>query len=238
MLSKKIKKLPVIIPVYNNEKTILQVTEQTKKYFNNIIVVDDGSDKQVKNILNDESIIILRHAYNKGKGEALITGLNKAYKLGFKQAITIDADGQHNIEDILPYLDNIIGKTNVIFIGSRNMDTDNVPLVSRFGRKNSNFWIFLETFKKISDTQCGFRVYPTSIIIKKYSTTKYDFETEILVRHIWDKGEISEFPISVKYFDQENHVSHFDKKNDNLRISFLHVKLMLQRYLLLRGIIF
>lgn len=235
MSNKLIKDVAVIIPVYNNKKTVADVVKSVLHCFETVIVVDDGSDIEVRTLIQNGSIILLRHENNMGKGKGLITGFKEAERRGFKQVVTIDADGQHDIQDILPHIRDIRGHNNTLFIGDRNMDTDNVPLVSKFGKKNSNFWIFLETFCKIGDSQCGYRVYPVSLASQSYLTDGFDFETEVIVKHIWNRGEVVDFPVKVVYFPESERVSHFDKKRDNIKISWLHAKLMVQRYILLKG---
>jgi glycosyltransferase involved in cell wall biosynthesis len=101
----KQRKICVVVPTYNNDRTIVRVLDKIKEYAYDIIVVNDGSTDNTKELLSNyktTNIIILNHDRNKGKGKALKTGLSKAITLGFKYAITIDADGQHYPEDI-PY---------------------------------------------------------------------------------------------------------------------------------------
>lgn len=101
----KERNICVVVPTYNNEKTIIEVVDKIFDYCEDIIIVDDGSRDKTKQLLSKyktEGINIVRHQTNKGKGKALKTGLTTARKLGFKYAITIDSDGQHYPEDI-PY---------------------------------------------------------------------------------------------------------------------------------------
>lgn len=223
-----------VIPIYNNPRTVSSVVNVALKIFSTVIVVDDGSDIPVKNILSDAThLVVMRHEQNKGKGAALITGLKKAKELGFEYVVTMDADGQHEPSDIIPLINKIAHGT--LYVGNRNMNVDNVPNVSKFGRRFSNFWIYLETGKNVADSQCGFRVYPVSVAEKNYCCTGFDWEVEVIVRHVWSGGEITDFPVSVKYFPENERVSHFKKFRDNAKISLLHCRLMFMRIVLLKG---
>lgn len=235
MVKSKINNIPVMVPVFNHGVTIKQMVNNISQYFQHIIIIDDGSTVPVNTIINDKNITILRHSRNLGKGKAILTGLNFIKKSGFDKVITIDADGQHFIEDILPYIDIISNSKNTIFIGNRIMNGKNIPEISKFGRLFSNFWIYVETFKKIRDSQCGFRVYPISVLSLNCSRERFDFEVEVLVKHLWRDGEIIEFPINVIYPPKKLRISHFNKLWDNMRISFLHTNLILQRIFLLKG---
>jgi glycosyltransferase involved in cell wall biosynthesis len=223
------KTLSIVIPVYNNPKTIKKVTEETLKLGYFVIVVDDGSEIEVSSLLKkSQNLTIIRHKNNQGKGEAIQTGAKEAKERGFEYIITIDGDGQHypsEIKHLLPLLQD----ENII-IGSRKFKED-VPNSSKFGRAFSNFWIFVESGRWLSDTQSGFRAYPLSILELNLTHSRYDFEIEVLIKHIWSKREIKEIEIEVYYPPKGTRVSHFDKVKDNLRLSKIHTKLVLQNIL-------
>jgi len=220
----QIKFIAAIIPVYNNHNTVMQVIDDASKIFSNVIVVDDGSDIPVRPSPRIGTILI-RHEKNMGKGKALQTGIAMAKDLNLSYAVSIDADGQHIPSEIFKFpLENLEPQT--IYIGSRNLEVVNVPFISKFGRFFSNIWVNIETKNKLTDTQCGFRIYPICIDDLKFSRIKYDFEVEVLVAHAWAGGSIKEFQVSVIYQPTETRISHFDKLWDNVRISLLHFKLL------------
>ncbi|NOZ90085.1 MAG: glycosyltransferase family 2 protein [Epsilonproteobacteria bacterium] len=217
----------IVIPIYNNPESIKKVVEDTLNLNLPIIVVDDGSNIDVNTLLdNHKNLTILRHSTNQGKGQAILTGTKEAKKRDFEHIITIDADGQHypsEIKKMLPLLEE-----NSIIIGNRIFKED-VPNSSKFGRAFSNFWIFVETGKWLTDTQSGFRAYPISILDLDLTHNRYDFEIEVIVKHIWNRGDIKEVPIEVYYPPKGTRVSHFDKVQDNIRLSKIHTKLVLKR---------
>jgi len=223
----------IVIPVYNNPVTIEEVVYAALKTKSTVIVVDDGSVPGViLNIDEDESLYLMVHESNGGKGEAILTGGKKAKELGFSSFFVIDADGQHYPHEI----GNFVGKSldECIVIGCRRF-AENVPGSSKFGRKFSNFWIWTETGLRLDDTQSGFRSYPVSIIELPIKKRRYDFEIEVLVRHVWSGGCVEEVGIDVYYPKPEERVSHFDAFRDNLRLSRLHSALFLKNMLRLLG---
>jgi len=220
----------VVIPVYNSPY-IEEVIKDVLSYGYELIVVDDGSDKVVKK--NGLDFHLLTHKINMGKGEAILSGAKKAKELGYDHFITVDADKQHIPAEIPKLIDAY--EDGTIVIGSRNFDDENVPKSSKFGRKFSNFWVNLETFRKFEDTQSGFRIYPVSILELNISNKRFDFEVEVLVLHCFCGGKTKDVAVECYYPPASQRVSHFDKVKDNLRLSLLHTRLTIQRFLLLRG---
>jgi glycosyltransferase involved in cell wall biosynthesis len=194
-----------LIPVYNHSATIKKVVEGTLKQCPKVVVVDDGStDAKVTDILKETKVKVITHEKNLGKGAALRTGAEYIKKQGGLYIVTLDADGQHNPEDISHFLPHMDKKADKIVIGTRKFDSENVPERSKFGRKFSNFWINFETGCRVRDSQSGFRAYPTSLLVnEKYCSDHYAFETEILVRGVWDGLDIVNVDISVFYPERE-----------------------------------
>lgn len=221
-------KLCVIIPTYNNHKTLQRVIDGVVTITNNVIIVNDGSTDTTPEILKNYPQLTVVSVYpNKGKGNALREGFKKAISLGYHQAITIDSDGQHFPDDI-PVFVSELEKENrdVLLIGSRNMNQDGVPKKSSFGNKFSNFWFWFETGIQLDDTQSGYRLYPLTSIPKKYFTNKFEFEIEIIVRTAWNGVPVKNIPIKVLY-DPAERVTHFRPFKDFTRISILNTVLVL-----------
>jgi glycosyltransferase involved in cell wall biosynthesis len=223
-----LKKVCVIIPTYNNHKTLKRVIDGVLQYTSNVIVVNDGSTDTTFEIINSypsiESITITQ---NKGKGNALRSGFKKAIESGFHYAITIDSDGQHFPDDIPVFLEELAkNESNILLIGSRNMNQENVPKKSSFGNKFSNFWFWFETGIKLEDTQSGYRLYPLLHIPKKYYTNKFEFEIEVIVRATWKGTLVKNIPVKILY-DPTERVTHFRPFKDFTRISILNTVLVL-----------
>jgi len=221
------KKICVLIPTYNNEKTLRRVIDGVLDYTGNIIVVNDGSTDSTSEILNNYlQITVVSLPENKGKGNALKIGFRKAKELGFDFAITIDSDGQHYPDDIPVFIEALLTeKEDVLLIGNRNMSQDGIPRKSSFGNNFSNFWFWFETGIKLEDTQSGYRLYPLKKIPKKYFTPKFEFEIEIIVRTAWKHIPVKNVPVKVLY-DPAERVSHFRPFRDFTRISILNTILV------------
>jgi len=222
------KKVCVLVPTYNNEKTLGKVLESLFEYTDQIIVVNDGSTDSTPNILQQfPKVNLVGYPDNKGKGFALRTGFRHAVTSGYDYAITIDSDGQHFAEDLGKFLIKMENNPAAIIIGARNMDQASVPGKSSFGNKFSNFWFWVETGLKMSDTQSGYRLYPVKLLDDiNFLTRKFEFEIEVMVRASWRGIEITEVPVRVYYADRESRVSHFRPFKDFTRIGILNTFLV------------
>lgn len=219
-------KVCVIIPTYNNHKTLKRVLDSVLQYTSNVIVVNDGSTDTTSQILEAYAHLSqIHHSKNSGKGMAIRNGFKKALELNYNYAITIDSDGQHFASDIPSFIGALEKDGDVLLIGSRNMTQENVPKKSSFGNKFSNFWFWFETGNRLQDTQSGFRMYPLRKIPVRYFTNKFEFEIEVIVRSAWKGIPVKNIPVQVLY-DPEERVSHFRPFKDFTRISILNIVLV------------
>lgn len=232
-LSKNNNRICVIIPTYNNAKTIASVVDGTLRICKDVFVVNDGStDETLKVLEGINDIKTVSYTHNKGKGYAIRKGFDAALSNGFEFAITIDSDGQHYPEDIEVLLRKHRELPEALLIGSRNIEAEGMPGKNTFANKFSNFWYWAETGQKLPDTQSGMRLYPIHLYRKtKWFTTKYEFEIEILVRSNWSGINIVPVPIKVYYPPKDMRVSHFKPLKDFTRISILNTFLVLVTYL-------
>jgi len=220
-----------VVPVYNNAATVERVARACFSVLPRVLVVDDGStDADLTTLFAGSGIEVLRHSENRGKGAALLSALHFLKERGASWMITVDADGQHNPNDISEFLPAMKKYPTSILVGARDFSADHIPKGSRFGRKFSNFWIKLECGAKVSDSQSGFRAYPVELISKlKLKGRRYDFEVEVLTKAVWAGLTIQDVPISVFYPPKEERISHFNQGWDNLRLTGRHTLLVLRR---------
>jgi len=224
----------VIVPTYNNHKTLKKVLDSILDFTSKIIIVNDGSTDTTNEILKQYSELTqIHHPRNIGKGRALRNGFRKAIEMNFEYAITIDSDGQHFASDIPNFIAAIQNEPNSLLIGSRNMTQENVPKKSSFGNKFSNFWFKFETGIALEDTQSGFRLYPLKLIPKQFYTNKFEFEIEVIVRSAWKGIVVKNIPIQILY-DPAERVSHFRPFKDFTRISILNTVLVLNALLYIK----
>ena len=225
----------VLIPTYNNEKTLSRVLDGVLSYTPHVIVVNDGSTDSTAAILSGyPQVEVVTFPKNKGKGKALQEGFRVARAKGYTYVLTIDSDGQHFPEDIPTFITAIEQEeVPTLLVGNRDMTVEGVPKKSSFGHKFSNFWFHLETGVKLPDTQSGYRLYPLEVIPRRYFTSKFEFEIEVLVRSSWRGVPIKPVPIRVLY-DPSERVSHFRPVKDFARISLLNSILVLIAFLYIK----
>jgi glycosyltransferase involved in cell wall biosynthesis len=218
----------VLVPTYNNARTLDGVLTSLLEYTDQIVVVNDGSTDETANIIaHYPQIKNFGYPDNRGKGYALQFGFKNAMEAGYKYAITMDSDGQHFAKDLPVFLNKLTDNPDAIIIGARNMDQASVPGKSSFGNKFSNFWFQVETGLKLKDTQSGYRLYPISSLQKfNFYTNKFEFEIEVLVRSAWGGIQITEVPVQVFYAEKSERVSHFRPFRDFSRISVLNTVLV------------
>ncbi|MBU2651998.1 MAG: DUF2062 domain-containing protein [Bacteroidetes bacterium] len=217
----------VIIPTYNNDRFIRSVIESTLHYTEDIIVVNDGSTDSTGLILRNMPVEVLSFPKNRGKGFALRAGFRLAKERGFRYAITLDSDGQHDPADIPRFLEKLRDNPGSLIVGARNMDQEGIPSKSSFGHRFSNFWYHLETGIALPDTQSGFRLYPLEELGKmRFFSRRYEFEIEILVRAAWKGISVLHVPVSVDYNPEGERITHFRPFIDFSRVSILNTILV------------
>ncbi len=219
----------VVIPTYNNERTLMSVIDDVLCFTDDIIVVNDGSTDGTTTLLaGRQDVDVIHFRENKGKGVALQAGFQRALTRGFRYVISIDSDGQHYPEEMLSFIEYIEQVPDSLVVGARNLNAENMPEKNSFANKFSNFWLFVETGKQLIDTQSGYRLYPVERLKGiRWFTRRYEFELEVLVRAIWKGINVVNLPIKVFYPPKEERVSHFRPARDFFRISIVNTILVL-----------
>ena len=219
----------IILPTYNNAGTLLNVVERIRLFDWFLIIVDDGSTDNTYSLLQEnvrDRVKVIHYDRNRGKGYALKRGFREALRKGFAYALTIDADGQHFPEDMPLLVQTLRQNPQSIITGTRNLQSKNMPDGNTFANKFSNFWFRLQTGTSLSDTQCGFRIYPLDRLPKLgLITNRYEAELELLVLSSWRGIAINEVPVRVYYPPKGERISHFHPVFDFMRISLLNTLL-------------
>jgi predicted LPLAT superfamily acyltransferase len=222
----------LLIPVYNHGTLIEATYEKLRRFQLPCIVVDDGSDADTANVLQnlaerETQITLLRLPQNSGKGAAVMCGIAAAQAAGYTHALQIDADGQHNADDI-PALLALAEKNPTALVSGAPQYGDDIPRARLYGRHITHFWVWIETLSfDIVDSMCGFRVYPVAsthdLMQRKAISRRMAFDTDIMVRLHWSGIPVLFLPTRVCY--PANGISHFRGLRDNLQISWLHTRL-------------
>lgn len=221
-----------VIPVYNHPHYIQALLEHLNDFALPVIMVNDGSDAECTQLLHMldqqfEHVILVEHAMNQGKGQAVMTGLQKAFDLGLSHALQIDADGQHDWQDIAKFLQISQQHPKAMVIGQPIFD-ETVPKKRLYGRYATHIWVWINSLSfDIKDSMCGFRIYPLAATIQILNTAKFQarmgFDSEILVRLKWENIPFINVPTKVIYPEQG--ISHFHVWRDNLGMSQAHSRL-------------
>lgn len=222
-----------LIPTYDNPLTVRAVVEGVRRHLPDVVLVDDGSGeagrRAVDGIAREGLAHIARRARNGGKGAAVKTGFEEARRLGFSHALQVDADGQHDLDDVPSFIDLARRHPDALILGRPIFD-ESLPRGRAFARGISIFWVDVETGGRvIDDPQCGFRVYPIAASIAAGARGNHmEFDQELPVRMVWGGTRVLNLPTRVRYpAAEDGGVSHFDLLRDNLRISWLHTRLAL-----------
>jgi len=191
----------VCIPAFNEEKVIGTIVKKCLSYADSVIVCDDGSSDKTAKVAKENGAEIIVHEKNKGYGAALITLFDQARKTDADVMITLDADGQHDPNDIPLFLNKMQGKKIDVLIGSRFLNNKkNEPAYRRVGIKVITSTLNLGHGLKITDSQSGFRAYSKKALNEINITEKgMSASTEILHKASNKKLNIAEVPITVSY---------------------------------------
>lgn len=223
-------KFLAVIPHYNHSRTLKSVAEDCLRFLPDAAVFDDGSHENPASLLKGLPVAFVRFEKNRGKGAVLLDAARYAKEHGFSHIITIDADGQHHAADIPLLMQAAKKHPRALVIGARKFDPQTVPFSSRFGRKFGGFWVHLQTGKKVSDIQSGYRCYPVEMLLcQRFLCKRYSFEVEAAVKAVWGGFGVEEVSVSVTY--PKDRVSHFHALKDNLRLSVLNTHLTLRAML-------
>ena len=197
-------KTVAVIPTYNAGRTISKIVQETKKYVDRVIVVDDCSSDDTAKIVQRLDVEYLLHSKNRGQGAATRTGMKIAIGLGANIIVTLDSDGQHEPSEIPQILKPILEDKADMVIGARFINKTRVPCYRKFGIDLINWLYNVHNGKKLTDTQSCFRAY-TKQLIEKFiiEEDSFGFSTEVLTKIKKMKARMVEVPVSCIYHNLE-----------------------------------
>ena len=221
----------VVVPVYNHGTPLRTTIERLASFALPILVVDDGSDEPTKRVIGEIAercaVTVVTLPSNGGKGAAVMAGLRAAAAQGYSHALQVDADGQHDLDDLPKLLAAARAAPAALICGAPRFDAS-VPASRLYGRRLTSFWVAIETLSlAMPDTMCGFRVYPVAtcraLLDSVKLGTRMDFDIEIAVRLYWRGVRLVPIPTRVIY--PEGGTSNFRLLEDNWLITKCHSKL-------------
>ncbi len=211
-----------LVPAYQPEALMLPLIRELKSAKFDIVVVDDGSGREYRNLFvrAEAYATVLAHSENRGKGAALKTGLAyllENYEEGYT-VVTVDADGQHTVQDALKVIQEAEAHPDTLVLGSRALKKK-VPLRSRIGNGITRMIFRLTTGCRVRDTQTGLRAFSSALIprLLENKGERYEYEMNMLLDFTKEKRPIREVMIETIYRDN-NSGSHFNAWKDSFRI--------------------
>jgi len=215
-------KIAIVIPAYNEEKVIGDTIDKIAFDKRDIVVVDDGSSDGTSTIAKERGAVVLRHDTNLGKGRAHRTAFQYALKSGYDWIITMDADGQHNPDEIPLFIDALKRDKGDIIIGERRVSLASMPFVRFTVNLLTSFIVSILCGKRIKDSQSGFRAIKRDVLLNvPLSTNNFQTESEIIVKAVRMGYKAASVPISAIY---RNEKSYINPIIDTLRFISLAVK--------------
>ena len=226
----------VLIPSFNSGAKLIETVRAARAQWAPVwVVIDgstDGSGATAEQLAEaDPEIRIFVLPRNQGKGAAILHGLRLAEAEGFTHALTMDADGQHPALLIPHFIEKSRAHPDALVLGRPIFD-ESAPRIRVLGRKLSNWCTNLETlWAGDFDSLFGFRVYPIEDLRRLMESSRwmrrFDFDAEAAVRLCWSGYRPISLPAPVRYFTAgEGGVSHFHYGRDNILLTWMHARLI------------
>jgi glycosyltransferase involved in cell wall biosynthesis len=207
-----------VVPAYDAAASIEAVVRGTLPVLAPVLVVDDGSADDTAARAAAAGAEVVRHAVNQGKGAALVTALRHLAARGVDRALTLDADGQHLPSQIPVLLAAADETPEAIIVGVRRKEGFAIKRSARFGNWVADRLMRVVAGQPLPDTQSGFRVYPVAATLALGTRgTRFDFETEVLLRAARAGMPVRGVPVQVYYPPIAERVSHYRPWADTLR---------------------
>ena len=228
----------VLIPSYNPGPKVFETVEGARRFWAPVWIVTDGSTdgtpaKLVELARDDPELRVIVLPKNVGKGSAVLHGITAAAAEGYTHVLTMDSDGQHPPSCIPEFMQRSMAEPRAIVLGLPIFD-ESAPTIRLRGRKIANFWANLETVNLgIGDSLFGFRIYPIADLIavmrRQPWMRRFDFDPEAAVRLVWRGLKPVNIPATCKYLKaEEGGVSHFNYLRDNILLTWMHTRLVLE----------
>lgn len=208
MSKKELLRVCVVMPAYNEARVIGDVIEQARSVFkkanidSTILVVNDSSNDDTSQVAKKAGAVVIDHILNSGAGGATATGLSYAEQNGFTIAVTMDADGQHNADDVVEGIKRLAKSDVDLLIGSRLINRDGMSKVKILGNRGLSFITYILFGISSTDSQSGLRVFSAKALRNlRWKTSGYEFCSEMLWRAKQLHLTIDEYPIKAVYTD-------------------------------------
>lgn len=194
------RKVAVVIPAYNAAQTIGELISGISRFVapEDVFVIDDGSPDGTDLIARDLGVWVMRHLKRKGKGASLRDGCAKAVELNYEMVITLDADLQHDPDEIPNFID---AASNLdVVVGKRDISVNAMPLHRYVSNTVTSRMMSSRTGTAIEDSQCGYRLYRTRVLRAVDSRYRhFDYESDMLLKAVLEGYRVAFLPIKTIY---------------------------------------
>jgi glycosyltransferase involved in cell wall biosynthesis len=219
-----------LIPAYNLSQTISEVVCRTREHLKEILVVDDGSQDNTARQAKESGAKVLRIAKNQGKGLALRSGFKHLLEKPWEGIVTLDGDLQHDPGEIPNLIEEHDKSRSQIVIGSRMAETERMPWIRYWTNRIGVYCISWAVGQPLTDTQSGFRLYGREVLENiPLWTSRYDTETEILLKAALLGMKITYVPIKTIYYEDDKNSSSFRPFPDTFLICMVFLKSLFWR---------
>ena len=204
--------LAAVIPAYHAARHLPDVIDRVARHVRRdwIVVVDDGSGDDTGAVATRAGATVVVHAHNLGKGAAIRTGLAKAQELGPGFAILLDADGQHNPDEIPSFVARQRETRADMVVGNRLVRTANMPWLRKATNYVTSAVVSLLARRRVPDSQNGYRLVRLAHFRKfPLTTSRYEIESEMIIRAGRAGGKIASVPIQTIYGDERSFINPF-----------------------------
>ena len=220
------KDLCILIPSYNEGKTIGGIVEDVIKRGFRAVIIDDGSTDNTAQAAESAGGIVLKHPSNRGKGASIRQGFDYVLKEGLGSALIMDGDGQHETSDINKFITKADAGEADIIIGNRMLDTSSMPAIRKITNKFMSYMISRLCRQNIPDSQCGFRLIKRRVLeTVELESSNYEIESELLIKAARKGYRIGSVPIKTVYSGE---VSYINPVVDTMRFFALIFRMCLK----------
>jgi glycosyltransferase involved in cell wall biosynthesis len=210
-----------VIPALNESSSIARVVDGLRGTVDHIIVVDDGSSDQTAERARAAGAEVIVHRANLGKGQAVRTGLARVFEGEFTHVLLLDGDMQHLPGEAAALVDRAVRGDAEVVLGQRRFNRDEMPPARYYANKIGSRVLSWFVGIPVQDTQCGFRVFRVDALRGlRLNATKYEIETEMLIKVRRRGGRIETVPVTAVYAGQQ---SKLRPVPDTTRTCFLAV---------------
>jgi glycosyltransferase involved in cell wall biosynthesis len=204
--------LVAVIPAYNADRHLGAVIERVARHVPRarIVVVDDGSADATRAVATGAGATVVAHARNQGKGAAIRTGLARAQELGPPFAILLDADGQHNPDEIPAFMARQHETRADLVVGNRLARAANMPWLRKATNYVTSAVVSLLARSRVPDSQNGYRLVRLSHFRKfPLTSNRYEIESEMIIRAGRAGGRIASVSVQTIYGDEKSFINPF-----------------------------